>query len=76
MFHARLHSAGHLLDSALLNMGMTDLIPAKVLRLAAGSCHKCGVECSLVLVLPLQSQRTKFQYTDQSTDKGGGGEGS
>lgn len=31
MLHARVHSAGHLLDSAFLNMGMTDLVPAKVL---------------------------------------------
>lgn len=31
MLHARLHSAGHLLDSAFINMGMTDLVPAKVL---------------------------------------------
>ena len=30
MLHARLHSAGHLLDSALANMGITDLIPSKV----------------------------------------------
>ena len=30
MLHARVHSAGHLLDSAFLNMGMTDLVPAKV----------------------------------------------
>ena len=34
MLHARLHSAGHLLDSAFINMGMTDLVPAKVLYLA------------------------------------------
>ncbi|KAL5457304.1 hypothetical protein EMCRGX_G034552 [Ephydatia muelleri] len=27
--HARLHSAGHLMDSALTNMGVSDLIPAK-----------------------------------------------
>ena len=30
MFHARLHSAGHLLDSVFTNLGMTDLIPSKV----------------------------------------------
>lgn len=31
MLHARLHSAGHLLDSALDKMGMlTDLVPYKV----------------------------------------------
>lgn len=30
MLHARLHSAGHLLDSALANIGITDLIPSKV----------------------------------------------
>ena len=28
--NARIHSAGHLLDSALINLGMTDLIPSKV----------------------------------------------
>ena len=28
--HARLHSAGHLMDSALANIGAVDLIPAKV----------------------------------------------
>ena len=30
MRHARLHSAGHLLDSALINIGVSDLIPSKV----------------------------------------------
>ena len=30
MLHARLHSAGHLLDSALANIGISDLIPSKV----------------------------------------------
>lgn len=30
ILHARLHSAGHLLDSALANIGITDLIPSKV----------------------------------------------
>lgn len=30
-YHARLHSAGHLLDSAFINLGVTDLIPSKVL---------------------------------------------
>ena len=29
--NARIHSAGHLLDSAFTNLGMTDLIPSKVL---------------------------------------------
>ena len=28
--NARLHSAGHLLDSAFTNIGMVDLIPSKV----------------------------------------------
>ena len=28
--HARVHSAGHLLDSALFFLGMTDLQPSKV----------------------------------------------
>ena len=31
--NARIHSAGHLLDSAFTNLGMTDLIPSKVLVL-------------------------------------------
>ena len=30
MLHARIHSAGHLLDSALLCLGMNDLEPSKV----------------------------------------------
>lgn len=30
MLHARIHSAGHLLDSALFLLGMTDLEPSKV----------------------------------------------
>ena len=30
--HAQLHSAGHLLDLAFVNIGMTDLIPSKVRR--------------------------------------------
>lgn len=30
MLHARLHSAGHLLDSALTNIGVSDLVPDKV----------------------------------------------
>ena len=29
-YHARLHSAGHLLDSAFFFLGMTDLEPYKV----------------------------------------------
>ena len=28
--NARIHSAGHLLDSALIRLGMTDLVPSKV----------------------------------------------
>ena len=32
MFHARVHSAGHLLDSAFTSIGMMDLIPYKVRR--------------------------------------------
>ena len=28
--NARIHSAGHLLDSALSNLGITDLVPSKV----------------------------------------------
>ena len=28
--NARIHSAGHLLDSAFENLGVTDLIPSKV----------------------------------------------
>ena len=31
-FHAQLHSPGHLLDLAFVNIGMTDLIPSKVRR--------------------------------------------
>ena len=30
MLNARVHSAGHLLDSALYQLGMTDLEPSKV----------------------------------------------
>ena len=30
MLHARVHSAGHLLDSAFTHIGVTDLIPEKV----------------------------------------------
>ena len=28
--NARIHSAGHLLDSAFINLGITDLVPSKV----------------------------------------------
>ena len=28
--NARIHSAGHLLDSAFINLGVTDLVPSKV----------------------------------------------
>ena len=31
-FHAQLHSTGHPLDLAFVNIGMTDLIPSKVRR--------------------------------------------
>ena len=30
LLHARIHSAGHLLDSAFSNIGVTDLEPTKV----------------------------------------------
>ena len=34
MLHARLHSAGHLLDAAFSNIGFTELEPSKVLTIA------------------------------------------
>ena len=40
VLHARLHSAGHLLDSALANIGVTDLIPSKVRALSADRSKK------------------------------------
>ena len=33
VLNARIHSAGHLLDSAFSNMGMTELIPYKVIMI-------------------------------------------
>lgn len=48
MLHARLHSAGHLLDSALANIGMNDLIPSKVWPIY---CYICTWSSKIKLIL-------------------------
>ena len=54
MLHARLHSAGHLLDSALANIGINDLIPSKVLTyclLNLGMCICAFFFCRGIIFL-------------------------
>ena len=40
MLNARVHSAGHLLDSAFTHIGVTDLIPEKVILFSNMYHHK------------------------------------
>lgn len=58
MQHARVHSAGHLLDSALANLGVTDLIPSKVIpRPEAYLLHLVSmVTTCIVLMLRVQGK--------------------